>query len=305
MTADQLDIFGGGAEAAATRFTRDELPVAAGESPGLLLGCCAWQHPSFVEHFYPRGLATNKQLGYYAQHFNSVEIDASFYRVPAPKTVARWADVTPPAFRFAMKAPRGVTHEGWLDLEDPRVRIEWDGMLAVLPHFGGKLSTLLIQLGPRITITLKNRLARLLETVPPEVSVAVEFRHPSWLHQDVDALLAAHRVARVWADHYLDPSRKVTEDNPHLLAETAPTRYVRLLGDTSTKFSKESGERLFQYGPNLLFDRTADLARWCARIKEQRQRFIKMHVYINNHYSGYSPFTIERIREAMDSCEVR
>lgn len=273
------------------------LPAGSVNPHNLLLGCCAWQHACFREHFYPKQLPPKDELAYYARYCNAVELDGSFYGVPKASSVQRWVACTPSGFRFAVKAPKGLTHDGMLDLSVPRVRAEWEAMLDILQLFGAKLSALLIQLSPSCTILLQDRLADVLRSIPKRIPVVIEFRHPSWNRSSPHELLVEYGAVRAWTDHYLDPSRRVAENDPWMLAETGSFRYVRLLGATSTKYDGKGG-RVFRYHPDGLFDREADRKKWCDHIKGQLKRGLLVQAFINNHYEGYSVTTAERIREA-------
>jgi uncharacterized protein YecE (DUF72 family) len=249
------------------------LEPPAAHPDGFLIGACAWNHDCFTERFYPPGLADRDRLAYYARFCNAVEVDSSFYRVPTEATVARWAEQTPPHFRFALKAPRSVTHDACLDLAGASPRADW---------------------GPASVAALAPSLWRLLDTIPQGIPVAVEFRHPTWNTAEVHAELARRGVVRVWGDHYLDPSREVALDTPFLFEPTGAFRYVRLLGDMSTKYLRGGGRR-FTYG-DILFDRRDDLAIWGDRLRRERTRGIPVQVFINNHYEGFSLVTSERLR---------
>jgi uncharacterized protein YecE (DUF72 family) len=274
------------------------MPERGPSHPRLWLGSCAWQHDSFDHHFYPRGLAKTKQLAYYARYFNAVEIDGTFYRVPAVDTVRRWVDDTPPDFRFTAKAPRSVTHDGALDLDAPMVRRDWQAMLAAIATFGPRLGALLVQLAPTTTVLSIARLGRLLATLPPGLQTAVEFRHPSWNTAEAHDLLREHNVSRAWVDHYHDPTRGIAADSPWLLAATGPIVYIRLLGDVSIKYQRGTGDRLFRYGSRL-FDRRDDITRWVDRIRSALRTTAPVYTFVNNHYEGFAPLTVAAIRAGL------
>jgi uncharacterized protein YecE (DUF72 family) len=153
-------------------------------------------------------------LPYYAARFSAVEINATFYRTPAPESVAKWAAATPPGFVFALKAPRRITHLRRLhDVGEPLERF-----LEAARALGPKLGPVLFQLPPTFAKET-DRLAALLSALPPETMVALEFRHPSWFADDVYALLARRDAALCVAD----TERGTTPD-----VATAAWGYVRL-----------------------------------------------------------------------------
>ena len=272
-----------------------ELP----DPPGLLLGSCAWNHNSFDRHFYPKGLPSADQLAFYARRFNAVELDSSFYRVPTRSTVERWCSVVPEGFRFAVKAPRSVTHDGGLALDQPEARRDWEEWIDRLWTFGRHLSSGVVQLGPRSTVLQFARLRALLDTVAPAIPLAIEFRHPTWNDPEVHAWLRERGAVRAWVDHYNDPTRGVSREAEYLFEATGPFRYVRLLGDVSTKYNPAKPDgRNFSYG-SVLFDRTEDLGWWMPVIARELKRGIPVHLFINNHYQGFTPITAGLVRKAL------
>ena len=303
LADEQLDMFGETAPPS-RKPTALDLPTPLGLEPNpshppkLLIGACAWNHPSFERHFYPEGLAKKDQLSYYARFFNAIEVDSTFYRVPRRETVENWAARTPDDFRFAVKVPRSVTHEGKLDLENRDVRVEWELFRRAIEGFGEKLSTVLLQLPPRMSLSRFAELKRVLAEATG-LPFVIEFRHPSWNIAEVRDALREAGVVRAWSDHYLDPSRKVTEQTSHLFDATGPFRFVRLLGDMTTKYNPDAPDgKNYRYG-SILFDRREDLAKWKARIARDLHAGVPVEVFINNHYGGNSLLTADKIRRML------
>lgn len=280
---------------------RDGWPRCLYEAPrGVLVGSCAWNHDSFTRRFYPRGLPAGEQLRWYATRFNSVEVDSTFYRVPSAAMVDRWAAAVPEEFRFSVKVPRSITHEGGLRVDRPGAAAEdWRAFLDVLPRFRGKVSAVLVQLGPRATILQFDALRAMVATIPPEFAPVVELRHPSWNREEVVAWLAEAGVTRAWVDYYNDGGRDVTRETPHLFPRTGRTVYIRLLGDTSTKYNDKSPTgRNYTYG-DVLFERDEDLVEWVRRVRGALDEFGQVQIMINNHYQGFAPITAEAICRAL------
>lgn len=270
------------------------LLAEAPPAPNLYVGTCSYVHDHWRAVFYPKGLRKDEELAYYARYFNAVEIDASFYGVPTMSTVARWAATVPPTFRFALKAPRSLTHDSRLSLDDATARQDWNALLGVAELLGEQLGAVLLQLGPNVDERRRNHLARVLDSRPVGMPLAVEFRHPSWHTPETNDLLRTHGVVRSWTDAYLDPRRETEEDDPAIFEQTGGFLFVRLLGDVSTKYQAD-GSLAHRYG-RPMFDRTADMARWVARMRGAKERVSAIHLYINNHYEGYSPGTAVRLR---------
>lgn len=267
----------------------------AADSP-LRIGTCSFSHEHWNGVFYPAGLPKARELEYYARFHNAVEIDSSFYRVPSVQTAEGWRARAPRGFRFALKAPRSLTHDARLNLADPTARADFHQLLRVLEAMGDALGCVLLQLGPSVSGVCRPALDTVLGELRPRFPVAVEFRHTTWNRPEANELLARHGAVRVWSDHYLDPRRGEREDDPVLWAITGSFGFVRLLGDVSTKYNLVTGELNHRYG-GVLFDRGDDLERWAERIRGLLARSIPVYCFINNHYQGFSPYTAAVLRE--------
>ena len=159
------------------------------------VGTSGYNYPEWRGHFYPADLPQKAMLAYYAERFRTVEINASFYRMPTEPAVASWAAATPPPFVFTLKAPQRITHmKRLVDVDDP-VRRFTD----VAVTLGPKLGPLFFQLPPNFKKET-SRLAALLALLPPGLRSAFEFRHPSWFAEDVYDVLRARDAALCIAD---------------------------------------------------------------------------------------------------------
>ena len=178
------------------------------------VGTSGYNYPEWKGTFYPADLPATKMLAYYAERFSVVEINATFYRMPTPKTLASWAGATPGGFTFALKAPQRITHITRLRDVDQPVRFFCDTARTL----GPKLGPLLFQLPPNFKKE-PGRLADLLALLPPGLACAFEFRHPSWFTEDVLERLRAKNAALCIAD---------TEKGTTPLVATADFGYLRL-----------------------------------------------------------------------------
>lgn len=159
------------------------------------VGTSGWQYRDWRARLYPPGLPTSKWLTYYAGRFGTVEVNTSFYRLPSPDDVRRWAAAVPEDFVFAFKANRYLTHIRRLrDCEEPIVTM-WN----VFTVAGPKLGPVLFQLPPTLEADLP-RLESFVGSLPTGIRAAFEFRHPSWLTEDVVRVLEASGSALVRAD---------------------------------------------------------------------------------------------------------
>jgi uncharacterized protein YecE (DUF72 family) len=161
----------------------------------LTIGTSGWQYRDWRGPFYPPGVPQRLWLEEYATHFDVVEVNNAFYRLPERATFEQWRARTPAGFRFAVKMSRYLTHNKRLkDPAEPVARFldRADGL-------GDKLGPVLVQLPP----TLKAALPALDETLskfPPHVRVTVEPRHDTWFTDDCRRLLERHGAALCWAD---------------------------------------------------------------------------------------------------------
>ncbi|MDX1665497.1 MAG: DUF72 domain-containing protein, partial [Candidatus Promineifilaceae bacterium] len=180
------------------------------------IGTSGWSYDHWHGVLYPHGAPARARLEYYVQRFQTVELNASYYRWPADHTFVRWHRRLPEGFQMSVKAPRGLSH--FKRLYEPE---RWLArMRHGLRYLGRKRGVLLVQLPPTLGYDYA-RLAYFLEQLPPWLKTAVEFRHPSWHREEVFRLLERHGVAYcVMSGAHL----------PCILRATAPFVYVRLHG---------------------------------------------------------------------------
>lgn len=159
------------------------------------VGTSGWQYRHWLDRFYPRKPRLPDDLAFYAERFRTVEINASFYRLPEKATFDAWAERTPDDFVFAVKASRYLTHI--LRLQSPADAVE--RFMERATGLGSKLGPVLLQLPPNLERD-DARLNDTLEAFGARVRVAVEFRHKSWFDDAVRALLCRHGAALCIAD---------------------------------------------------------------------------------------------------------
>ncbi|MGZ8203490.1 MAG: DUF72 domain-containing protein [Burkholderiales bacterium] len=152
----------------------------------MLAGTSGYSYKEWLGRFYPEKLPAAEMLRYYAERFRTVEINNTFYRMPAEAMLARWAEEVPEHFAFTLKAPRRITH-------DKRLR-EAEGELGAFVQraaaLGSKLGVLLFQLPPYLRKDVP-RLQAFLDLLPAETRAAFEFRHASWQNDEVYEVLRA------------------------------------------------------------------------------------------------------------------
>ena len=225
--------------------------VAASSRPTLFIGCAGWSIPSALASRFPEG---NSHLERYAQRFNCVEINSSFYRAHLTATYRRWAASVPPAFRFAVKMPRAISHEARLRDCEPALRI----FLGQVGELDTKLGCLLLQLPPSLAYAPSEVLPffdQLTRLHPGPV--ACEPRHLSWFHPAVDRALHERGIARVAADPARHPRAAVPAGDPRL-------QYFRLHGSPRVYYDTYSDAALRSIERRLWLPRRSGAQRWCV-----------------------------------------
>ena len=256
------------------------------------IGTCAWSFDEWRESFYPPELPESEWLEFYARHFPAVEIDSTFYHVPAADTVLRWGETTPPNFRFACKLPRDITHV--CRLRD--CSAELNGFLRAIEPLTPKLQAALIQLPPSFTPKDgKPALRSFLKQLPHDLRFAIEFRNPGWHRPQIIGLLEKFRVCWVWAD--TSPLHERNLAPFEFLPRTADFLYLRLLGDYATKYDKD-GLFIHRY-TKLLWQREAALESWSLKIQRHLSEVRNVCVFVSNHFEGFAPETAQRLAQRL------
>jgi len=172
------------------------------------IGCSGWSYPHWRKRFYPEKLPAREHFAFYARHFNTVELNNSFYRQPTPERFAAWREQAPPGFLFAVKGSRYISHIKRLAVEQKSVDLVVDSARGL----GDKLGPVLFQFQNTFKLDLA-RLERFLPMLPLDARFTLEFRHDSWLIEPVFKLLRAHRIALCIPDHPKMPQRfEITSD---------------------------------------------------------------------------------------------
>jgi uncharacterized protein YecE (DUF72 family) len=161
----------------------------------VLVGTSGYNYPEWRGTFYPEKFSTAKMLEYYAARFSTVEINYTFYRIPTEKLLAGWSAGTPDNFQFTLKAPRRITHDSKLQ----RCEDLLQSFCRTARTLGPKLGALLFQLPPTFKKDVQV-LRAFLELLPEGTRAAVEFRHASWLDQEIYDALRARNIALCVAD---------------------------------------------------------------------------------------------------------
>lgn len=225
--------------------------------PDVRIGTSGWSYNDWSPDPYPEGLPVAKRRDVYAQHFDTVELNASFYRWPPKRNFETWHDKFPPGFKLTVKAPKTLTHMA--KLKEPE---RWAEMFANdWAALGDKAGIFLVQLAP-FHERDDEALAHLLDVLPLTMRVAVEFRHDSWHCDDVQAILREHRAAYVVMSGPKLPCN---------LWATTDFVYVRFHGPDD--------KRLYwgQYNDD-------EMNWWGERCREWRDSGHEIWAYFNNDY---------------------
>lgn len=224
------------------------------------VGCSGWNYADWRGILYPKGLPTGRWLERYAELFDTVEVNNTFYRLPSRDAVARWVEQTPEGFLFTIKASRFLTHMKRLTDMGQGVQRFYERIEPLMES--PKMGPVLWQL-PENFHRDDERLAHALEHLPPGRH-CFEFRHPSWFTADVYALLREHGVALAIGDHPQRPFQS----------------YEMTAGWTLVRFHYGHRGRGGNYSD-------AEVDTWKRRIAAWRSR-TEVFAYFNNDWKGYA-----------------
>ena len=241
-------------------------------SDDIRIGTQGWNYDAWVGPFYPPDTRPADFLTVYARAFSTVEVDSTFYAIPAAKTMRGWAERTPSEFSFALKLPQEITHENRLRDSADLAALFFDRAR----ELGPKLGPILMQLGPDFAPSELPALANFLPMIPRDVRLAVEFRQRGWIHDGIIALLAEHNVGVALVDARWIPRKAMMA-----LAErpTSDFAYIRWMGPNRD---------LVDYS-RIQIDRSRELESWAAVIAMLGKRVKTVYGYVNNHFAGHSP----------------
>jgi len=223
------------------------------------VGCSGWVYKHWRGIFYPDGLPQRRWFERYAEEFDTVEINASFYRAPPASTFDGWREKAPPGFRYAVKVNRFITHmKKLLDCE-----AELERFVGLARLLGNRLGPLLFQLPPSLHKNVE-RLDAFLARLPHDLEQVVEFRHKSWYDEDVLRVLDRHGVGFV------------AHDLKGLVSPrwaSGRTAYVRFHGTAGKYHGRYPDEALLE---------------WTDWLVEQKGHGRSAWAYFNNDIHGHS-----------------
>jgi len=233
------------------------------------VGCSGWVYTHWRNVFYPKDVPQKGWFEFYAQRFDTVEINNSFYRLPKAETFAGWRERAPKGFCFAVKGSRFITHIKRLKDPEDSVSRFFENANELKDHAG----PMLWQLAPSFHRD-DERLAAFLAALPRQHIHAFEFRHKSWLCDDVYALLAEHRAALVVPDR---------PDLPQDIRCVTDWAYVRLHGSNHDEGDYSA----------------AELDTWAERIRTFAEGGAAVWVYFDNDQHGFAIRNAETLRDKL------
>jgi len=247
-----------------------------------LLGSQGWNHPAWVGPFYPHNAKPADLLALYARAFSTVEIDSTFYAIPAEPVVAGWRDQVPAEFIFALKVPQEVTHEKRLVDVDQKL----NRFLHRVQTLGDRLGPLLLQMSPDFRAGDANRqvLKRFLESLPGGFRWAVEFRQSQWVTPETMDILREKGVALTLVDGRWI-KRGVMLDLA--LEPTADFAYVRWMGA-----ARRMGDR-----PQV--DRAREIGAWVEALRFLGERVQTVFGYMSNQFQGHAPASLRQLQKTL------
>lgn len=220
------------------------------------IGCSGWYYKEWKETFYPRDLPQKDYFSYYATHFNTVEINNTFYRFPNQKTVQSWYQQAPKNFKYSIKVSRYITHlKKFKDAQEPLNRIY--GLSNILAE---KMGYFLFQFPGHFGFT-NERLERILAQLDIKQKNVIEFRHPSWWARRVVRSLESANVIFCTVSGFELPEELIITNN---------RSYIRFHGDPT--YSSSYSDRA--------------LSRWIQQINVSPLK--ELWVYFNNSMQGYA-----------------
>jgi len=245
----------------------------------LHIGTMGWSYDFWVRKLYPEGTVSTDFLFEYSKHFNSVEIDSTFYRIPSQETVTKWKEQTPEGFLFSAKFPRIVTHVKMLQKCEHEVNV----FIERISRLEDKLGPLLLQFPSSFKPEHIPLLRDFLPTLPEEHRYVVEVRNRKLLEDSFYLVLKENRAALALVDSPFMPSIEVTP---------ADFAYIRWEGDRR-RVNGQLGQ--------IEVDRTNSIKEWAKKIKALLGASQDVFGYFSKYYSGYPSNDANELLNSLDA----
>jgi uncharacterized protein YecE (DUF72 family) len=252
------------------------------------IGTQGWNYDDWVGGFYPAGTRASDYFQTYAEAFDTVEIDSTFYAVPSEAVIETWRKRAPQGFRYALKLPQEITHKRRLN-----------DCAELLEHFCKRvrglkaaLGTVLIQCPPDLSPRVWRTFEKFMALLPIDMRFSVEFRDRAWLEKATGEttleLMREHGITLALIDSPWIPRELTFEWMQHPAVTNATFAYVRWMGTRElTVFSR------------IQIDRTRELLKWAEALQTLRQHVPLIDGYFNNHYQGHSPASATHMKRLL------
>lgn len=238
------------------------------------IGTSGWSYKNWDKEFYPKGTKSGDKIKYYSEHFNAVEINASFYNHLKPSTCESWREQVPEGFKFAVKMHRYITQMKKLKADD-QLKETLDQFHESIQPLGKKLGPILIQLPPSLKKDL-DKMEQFLRLLPADHKYAIEFRNDSWFTEDTESLLADHNIALVTAH---------SPKWPMHITKTADFLYLRFHGKEDLFVSPYQEE---------------DMKDWANRLDELSENASQGFAFFNNTDQGHAVTNAKQLENALE-----
>jgi len=245
------------------------------------VGCAGWDYKDWIGPFYPKNLEKSLHLEYYAKYFNLVEVNSTFYNLPAEETIINWNKRVPLSFRFIIKAWKNITHDPF----SPNISSYISQFFYSIESLNDKISGILLQFPPWFKYSTKHlkRLNYLVNQFPPSYRYFIELREDSWFEPDIiKNFITSQNI--ILGTVYLDDLREYYYPNQKIY-------YIRLIGDRKLQYfnivqrqQENKIKRLLDFLNKIIAS---------VNIKE-------MFIIVNNHFTGFSPETANLIKKKLN-----
>jgi uncharacterized protein YecE (DUF72 family) len=287
-------------------FPEEEPPRPADPGRRIFVGTSGYSFADWVGPFYPPGTRPGDFLSFYARHFDTVELNSTYYRVPSPRAIEQMERKTPPGFRFMVKVNQAMTHEHSLEaglvrdfraaLEPLKAARKYEGLLAQFPW------------GFRCTRENESHLAALRDSLEGE-PLFVEFRHASWATPDLSAWLRERRLGFCAVD---EP--RLENLMPPVSMVTGDDAYVRFHGRNSKNWWGSRSSAAAGAAPRTAdavsgdrydYDYRADeLKEWVQKVRELAGQARRTYLFFNNCHAGHAAGSAKLMQEMLRQQEL-
>ena len=234
----------------------------------IYIGTSGWVYKDWAKTFYPKEVPKKQHLEFYATRFPTVEINASFYRLPTEKAFDAWRATVPTGFLYAVKGSRAVTHLKRLKPGAKSFPLLLDRCHLLAPHLG----PILWQLPPSLPKNME-RLTHFCQQLPRRISHAIEFRHPTWIDEAVDKILKRFQVAKVWVSSLAMPM------NFEVTSKFVYLRFHGLKDGSAHDYTDE------------------ELEPWAEHLRRCAREGLSGFVYFNNDVNTRAPLNAQRLMQ--------